>query len=77
MSKQFSQFPNGNPPQNTDRFLFGRVDPASPSGFSNYHVTWAEIVAALGGITTPYFMLMEDGASYILMEDGVSKIQLQ
>ena len=77
MSKQFSQFPNGDPPQDTDRFLIGRVDGSSPTGFSNYTITWAEIVIALGGSITPYFMLMEDDASYILMEDGVSKIQLQ
>lgn len=48
MSRQFSQFPGGNPPADTDRFLIGRVDGASPTGFSNFVMTWAQIKAAIG-----------------------------
>lgn len=49
MSRQFSQFPDGNPPLDTDRFLIGRADAGSPTGWSNYIMTWAEIKAAVGG----------------------------
>lgn len=69
MSKHFSQFPNGNPPQNTDRFLFGRVDGTSPTGFRNYHLTWAQIVAAIGGITPSTDRLLMGDDSLILMGD--------
>lgn len=51
MSRQYSQFPFGNPPLDTDRFLVGRVDVTSPSGFSNFIMTWAEIRAAVGAGT--------------------------
>lgn len=56
MSKRFSQFPGGNPPLDTDRFLIGRVDAGSPSGFSNYIMTWAEIKTALpaGNASDPF-----------------------
>jgi hypothetical protein len=59
MSKEFSQFPTGAPPVDTDRFLIGRPDIASPTGFSNFIMTWAEIKAAVGsgtgipGLTIP------------------------
>lgn len=49
MSKQFSQFPDGTTPLDTDRFLIGRADPSSPSGFSNFIMTWLEIKVAVGG----------------------------
>jgi len=48
MSKEFSQFPNGDPPVATDRWLFGRVDGTSPTGFSNFHVTFTQLAAAIG-----------------------------
>lgn len=48
MSRQFSQFPPGNPVLDTDKFLIGRIDVTSPSGFSNFLMTWAEIKAAIG-----------------------------
>lgn len=64
MSKQFSQFPGGNPPLDTDRFLIGRVDGASPSGFSNFIVTWAQLKALLSGSGTSISIPGQDG------EDG-------
>lgn len=66
MSKAFSQFPGGNPPADTDRFLIGRMDGASPSGFSNFIMTWAQIRTALAAnsIGNTIFVAGVDG------EDG-------
>jgi hypothetical protein len=74
MSRKFSTFPNGDPPQDTDVFLLGRVD-GSPSGFSNYTLTWAQLKAAAGVISVPSFLLQESG-SFFLLEDGVSKLMI-
>jgi hypothetical protein len=76
VSKQFSQFPNGAPLLDTDRILIGRPDGSSPSGFSNYHITFLELAAALGITLANNFILLEDDASYLLLEDGVSKFIL-
>jgi len=51
MSQYYSGFPFGAPLADTDRFLIGRVDGASPTGFSNYLMTWAEIKAAIGAVS--------------------------
>lgn len=51
MSLKYSGFPFRNtlgPPEDTDRYLIGVPDLASPSGFSNYLLTFAEIKAAIG-----------------------------
>lgn len=69
MSKQFSQFPGGNPPADTDRFLIGRVDGASPTGFSNFVMTWAEIKAAIG-IVPP---AVASGSMMVLADDVVNE----
>lgn len=47
MSTRFSAFPSGAPPEDTDKLLITRVDPSSPTGFSNYLLTWAELKATI------------------------------
>lgn len=69
MSRLFSQFPTGNPPADTDRFLIGRVDLASPTGFSNFIMTWAEIKAAIG-IVPP---AAASGSMMVLADDVVTE----
>lgn len=61
MSRQFSQFPGGFPPKDTDRFLIGRVDVTSPSGFSNFILTWAQIKGLVGGTSGPLDFSARDG----------------
>lgn len=77
MSKQFSQFPFRNtigPIEDTDRFLIGIPDALSPTGFSNYIMSWAEIKAAIGvtpGASSPSaFVMPMDG------DDGVDGFPL-
>lgn len=48
MSKEFSQFPSGAPLDPADRFLIGRADGGSVSGYSNYIVTLAQLASILG-----------------------------
>jgi hypothetical protein len=49
MSLQFNLFPSGTPPADADNLLISRVDVTSPSGFSNYQLTWAELKATVAG----------------------------
>lgn len=78
MSQHFSQFPFRNtigPIADTDRFLIGVPDVLSPTGFSNYLMSWAEIRAAVGvgtpgiqgpvGLTIPVFDGEDGEPSYI------------
>jgi hypothetical protein len=52
MSLPFRLFPSGSPPVDSDRFLITRADAGSPTGFSNYLLTWAELKATItaGGV---------------------------
>jgi len=77
MSRRFRTFPDGSPVQDGDIFLLSRLDPSSPTGYSNYTVTGAELALYFGTPTVASFLLLEDGASMFLLEDGSSKIQLQ
>lgn len=71
MSLAFRLFPSGSPPDDADKFLITRADVGSPTGFSNYLLTWAEIKAAVGASSgTPG----RDGIALILepeIEDTV------
>jgi hypothetical protein len=64
----FHLFPGGNPPADTDKFIISRADPSSPSGFSQFLLTWAEIKAAIGvapsSSSSPVVFMVDDG------EDG-------
>lgn len=53
MSKPFHLFPPGSPPNDTDKLLITRADITSPSGFSNYLLTWAELKATISGSSGP------------------------
>ena len=65
MSLQFRLFPSGFPPADTDKLLISRADATSPTGFSNYLVTWGELKLTLSGMGVPGI----DGQDG---EDGIS-----
>jgi hypothetical protein len=47
MSLPFRLFPGGTPAVDSDKLLISRADATSPTGFSNYIVTWGELKATL------------------------------
>jgi hypothetical protein len=47
MSLPFRLFPGGAPPVDSDKLLISRADAGSPTGFSNYIVTWGELKSTL------------------------------
>jgi len=47
MSLPFRLFPGGAPPVDSDKLLISRADAGSPTGFSNYIVTWGELKATI------------------------------
>jgi hypothetical protein len=49
MSLPYRLFPSGAPPADTDKILISRADAGSPTGFSNYLLTWAELKATISG----------------------------
>lgn len=49
MSLAYRLFPSGAPPADTDKILISRADVTSPTGFSNYLLTWAELKATVTG----------------------------
>jgi hypothetical protein len=65
MSREFRLFPSGAPTVAGDKFLFSRVDPASPTGFSNYTATLAQLAFALG-ISFFVELLIGDGVNVIV-----------
>lgn len=71
MSLQFHLFPGGAPPAVTDKFIISRPDVTSPSGFSNYLMTWQDLLDAIGAVSGA---AGRDGSPGLDGEDGDSYV---